>query len=90
MGASYHYGRNGRLNLRWLGWRDEQLSRSPLDITITGRRQPAPERPSLSHWSDKPRRVIPPPDEQPNPHALALSWFNDDGSVRFTATGGGA
>jgi hypothetical protein len=60
MGASYHYGRNGRLNLRWVGWRDDQPERYPLEVVVTGRRQPAAGRPSLSRWSDTPRRVIPP------------------------------
>jgi hypothetical protein len=55
MGASYHSGRNGRLNVRWTGWRDEQPDRYPLEVTITGRRRPTAERPSLSRWSDKPR-----------------------------------
>jgi hypothetical protein len=80
MGASYHYGRNGRLNVRWAGWRDDQPERYPLEVTVTGRRQPAAERPSLSRWSDKPRRVIPPPDEAPNPRALVLTFFDSEGN----------
>jgi hypothetical protein len=40
MGASYNYGRNGRLNVRWTGWRDEQPDRYPLEVTVTGWRQP--------------------------------------------------
>lgn len=69
---------NGRLNLRWLGWRDEQPQRYPLEIVVTGRRRPAPERLSLSRWSDTPRRVTPPPAEPPNPRALVLRWFERD------------
>lgn len=88
--STYAYGSNGRIYRRWLGWRNEQPERYPLTIIRTGHRQPAPERLSLSRCSDTPRRVIPPPAEAPNPRALVLHWFNDDGSVGFTADGSAA
>jgi hypothetical protein len=54
---------------------------------------PPSARQCLSRWSDTPRRRIPPPPEPParlNPRRLVLHWFNDDGSVGFTADGSGA
>jgi hypothetical protein len=89
MGASYHYGRNGRLNVRWTGWRDDQPERYPLEVVVTGRRQPVAERPSLSRWSDKPRRVIPAPDEPANPRALVLTWFDAEGKPTGSTKGDG-
>jgi hypothetical protein len=74
---NYYASHNGRVNIRWTGWRDKQPQRYPLEVIVTGMRQPASAPPSLSQWSDTPRRVIPPPAGSPNPRALVLHWFED-------------
>lgn len=74
MGGIY-YGRNGRVNIRWSGWRDEQPERYPLEVIETRRLPPRRERLNLSRFSDTPRRVVPPPANAPNPRALVLATF---------------
>ena len=73
--VSTHYGYEHRLYRRWIGWRDDQPERYPLEVIVTGQRQSALPRPSLSRWSDTPCRVIPPPDEPTPGQPLVLRWF---------------
>lgn len=78
----------------WPGWRERQPAPYPIEI-VAPKRRPTPEpRPSMSRWSDTPRRVIPPPDE-PHRNALVLHWFTAEelealeGKPKSSAKGGG-
>lgn len=75
---NYVGGHNGRVNIRWTGWRDKQPARYPLEVIVTGRRRPVVDVPSLSRWSDTPRRVIPPPDVPSRGKPCVLHWFEDE------------
>ena len=59
----------------WPGWRVRQPAAYLVEIVAPKQRPAAEPRPSLSRWSDAPRRRIPAPDEPPPLRPLVLRWF---------------